>query len=198
MLEQKYHLTPTSELATATLPQPITADELKLRNDDISELLGENFRVISRDIRGRLWIAESRGSATHIGFLLENKFIEIANFPFHFDKIDFDFYNNSFIFWNKNSAFLMTTDGNNIFETTLPEGTFSVFYTENMWHSITNEKTFFYKNNSWQENIRFSHFADLGTTWRAGFIARNDEKKLKISNFSPENGSVLLLLNRKN
>ena len=91
----------------------------------------------------------------------------------------------------------MTMDGENIFETKLPEGTFSVFFQEKMWHATTREKTFSWKNKEWRENVRFSHWRDLDDIWRAGFIRADAENLLKLSNYSLEEGSVLLLLNRQ-
>ena len=95
-------------------------------------------------------------------------------------------YENAFIFRSNHGEILMTIDGENIFETKLPEDTFSVFFQEKMWHATTREKTFSWKNNEWHENVRFSHWRDLDA-----------ENLLKLSNYSLEEGSVLLLLNRK-
>lgn len=90
----------------------------------------------------------------------------------------------------------MNTTGQNIFENSFVDVVSSAFFSGEMWHVTTADHTFFYKN-SWQENPRFSHFIDLDY-WRAGFIASGDEKRISLGNYSREEGSVLVLLNRQN
>lgn len=153
--------------------------------------------MIDRDIEGKIWLAKTENSETTIGFLRDEKFVSVATLPYIFREILLDFYENAFIFRSNHGEILMTIDGENIFETKLPEDTFSVFFQEKMWHATTREKTFSWKNNEWRENVRFSHWRDLDDTWRAGFIRADAENLLKLSNYSLEEGSVLLLLNRK-
>lgn len=54
------------------------------------------------------------------------------------------------------------------------------FFSEKTWHIATNDKTFSFQNNIWKENIRFSHFIDLDSTWRAGFIKKENISSLRL------------------
>lgn len=198
IIEKRYNLVSTTDLVSTSLPSPISAEELTLRNDDVKKNLGPNYTVIGRDSRSRLWLSENTNSETSIGVLVENNFVSVANFPFQFREIIFDFYNNSFILKSNGMDFLMTMDGVHIFENSLPQDIAGAFFDGSNWNIVTSEKTLTYKNNSWQENIRFTHFMDLDGVWRAGFISENDSNKLSLSNFSKEKWSVLLLLNREN
>ena len=121
-------------------------------------------------MEGKIWLAKTENSETTIGFLRDEKFVSVATLPYIFREILLDFYENAFIFRSNHGEILMTIDGENIFETKLPEGTFSVFFQEKMWHATTREKTLSWKNNEWRENVRFSHWRDLDDIWRAGFI----------------------------
>ena len=148
-------------------------------------------------MEGKIWLSKTENSETTIGFVRDEKFVSVATFPYIFEEIFLDFYENAFILRSSQGEILMTMDGENIFQTKLPDGTFSVFFQEKMWHATTQEKTFFWKNGAWRENVRFSHWRDLDDIWRAGFIRADAENLLKLSNYSFEEGSVLLLLNRQ-
>lgn len=160
-------LTKTIPLIQTQLEKPLTSDEKQLRTDDARALFGDEFSVIDKDSRGRLWLVQKEKSLTSFGIWQENRFVKFIDFPYDFSEIFLDFYNDVLILKTQSQAILLTIDTKNILETTLPSGTFSVFFAENSWHAITPEKTFFYKNGEWQENVRFSHFMDLDDAWRA-------------------------------
>ena len=52
-------------------------------------------------------------------------------------------------------------------------------------------------NNILRDNPRFTNWFDIDDTIRIGYIASDDIQRLRLSNFSPEEGSALILLNRK-
>lgn len=66
------------------------------------------------------------------------------------------------------------------------------------WHIVTEEGEFDFVQNEWQENVRFSAWRDINTEWRMGYIDAQDTEKMQRSNFVPEEGSVIVLLNRMN
>lgn len=185
-ISKNIELTRMTTFSKVELSLPLSSDEKILRTDDVREILGSQFSVIDRDSRGRLLLVKTENASTSFGIFRDNNFLKIIDFPYHFSEISFDYYHDIVIFKTNSGAILMTIDTENILETSLPEGVISVFFVDNFWYVITAEKTLFYKNGEWQENPRFTHFIDLDGTWRAGFIAENDENRLKIGNYKKE------------
>lgn len=81
-------------------------------------------------------------------------------------------------------------------EGNFPKNTIGVQFSGNNWQVITPEETLFLRKNSWQKNLRFTHFVDVGV-WRLGFIDKNSTARLSVSNYSPEDAGILLAVNRE-
>jgi len=48
-------------------------------------------------LEGKIWLSKTENSETTIGFVRDEKFVSVANFPYIFQEIFLDFYENAFI-----------------------------------------------------------------------------------------------------
>lgn len=66
-ITRQISLTKKAEFMEVSVPQPLTADEKILRNDDIREVLGQDFSLINKSISGDFWIVKNTDSGVSVG-----------------------------------------------------------------------------------------------------------------------------------
>lgn len=185
-ISQKVELVTTSQYALATIVAPLSPEEKILRQDDIVSILGADYKLVARDSDGVFWIVKSTNSGISVGVFEAGKFKSKMDFPHSFVSYDFDFFGNIFIFSNSDTEkTLITKDFKNIFPTKITEKIKQVRFENNEWSVASDDKIFTYKNNNWQENLRFTDFADFGK-WRVGYISENAKNLLSLGNYDPK------------
>jgi len=65
-----------------------------------------------------------------------------------------------------------------------------------VWHISTSEGGYDFIDTAWKKNMRFTDWYDYDERWRVGYIAKEDTEKLLLSNYTPNDGSVLILVDR--
>lgn len=197
-ITRQISLTKKAEFMEVSVPQPLTADEKILRNDDIREVLGQDFSLINKSISGDFWIVKNTDSGVSVGIFQWNNFLEKISFPSHFSSISLDFYGNILIFsHSENEKTFFHIPSETILNVKIPENFSKIRFENGEWQIKTTDKIFSYKNEIWRENPRFSDFADMDN-FRAGYISKTHENLLSLSNYSLSDGGVFLLMNRQN
>ena len=97
-LVKNFRLTSSAGFDTIDIPAQMTADEKTLREADVHTALGNNYSLIARDIRGRLWVTKTEKRATSVGIFMGDRFVSVRDFPYGFTGVDFDYFNGIFAF----------------------------------------------------------------------------------------------------
>lgn len=197
-LEKNYILTPKINYEFSDFTPETESQKSEIQDEIHSK--NPNLTYLGTDLKWRKWVIFLDNSTTSLWFLRWDNFISLKNFSQIFGKIEFFRENNAFIFYNYSldEAIFVDIDLQNILEIKLNENQKidKIFFDKN-WFVLENGILKEYKNSNFVENIRFSNFRDIDN-YRLGYISQNDEKKLKIWNYNPDFGSVLVLLNREN
>lgn len=197
-LEKNYILTPKINYETSDFAIETDSQKSEIQDEIYSK--NPNLTYLGTDLKWRKWVISLDNSITSLWILRWDNFISLKNFSQIFGKIEFFREHNSFIFYNYslNEAILLDIDMQNILEIKLAENQKidKIFFDKN-WFVLSDWVLKEYKNSNFVENIRFSNFRDIDN-WRMGYIAMNDEKRLKMSNYAITDGGILVLLNRQN
>ena len=185
-------------LTPITPPSRLSPDEIILLQDTIQEK-NPGVTVIGGDFSGRIWAYRTMGQGVQIGSInSDDSFIPLKNFPSYFSHIELDPYGRSLVAYrDAQHALLMTLDFAEILETMLPQPIKNAYFSQ-QWHITTIGGGYDFLNGSWQKNPRFTDWYDYDGRWRVGYIDKGDTEKLAISNYTPDAGSQLLMIDRTN
>ncbi|PID83934.1 hypothetical protein CSB09_03395 [Candidatus Gracilibacteria bacterium] len=194
---QKYQLTPKIDLVSVSWDQnTLSSDEKSLLTDDVREILGSDATVIDRDKAGQIFVFINTPSGSDVGTFRDATFRRIHHFPFAIRSAHYDPKNQTFIITSKQSdTYVSTNQFDNNIKYTGANTVVGARINNAQWSVLTHSGVEKKQGSIWKENIRFTDAIDLGSTYRLGYISKNDTNKLRLSNY-PTDTSKLLLLDR--
>lgn len=190
---------PKEQVPVESVHMPVrdSQDDRILLEEDIQKQWGKQYRLLGRDLSGRVWIVAEHADTTQIGIYMHNTFIPRQTLSLHFSHIFLDALGGAIIgVRDQRDVMLFSLDMQEILQAPFSGAILGASF-QHTWHILSDRGEYDFYDGAWQENERFSSWHDISTRWRIGYISKDDTLRLERSNYRASDGGVLILLDRK-